>query len=243
MVVRVAVIDSGWDRSIPDDRVLPGVGLSGEGADGVACSTDDHDRIGHGTMCADIVLQIAPSVEIIPYRIFGDTLETSPGILLAAIDRAVQDGAQLISLSVATSRADAALALYRACANAATAGTLMVSAVDNGTGAGYPACFDLVIGVGVDPSRRHGDPLEVERGRGKFAEYMLPDVPRRARGLGGGVVEARGTSSGAPVVTGILAGILHHEPALTISDARARLNEICPRRSPRDAVRNGKVSP
>jgi hypothetical protein len=113
--VTVGVIDSGWDRSIDDPRVRTGVGFVGAGDELAVCrSADDQDRIGHGTAAADIVLQVAPGATVVPLRVFGRELETSPAVIIAALDWAVAHGIGAVNLSLGTARADAVAPLYRA---------------------------------------------------------------------------------------------------------------------------------
>ena len=89
--IRIAVIDSGWDRTRDDPRVLPGIGLVDPEDDLAMLRTDDdHDRVGLGTACIDLILRIAPEATVTPVRVFGNDLETSPGTLHAAIVWAVE---------------------------------------------------------------------------------------------------------------------------------------------------------
>ncbi|HEX2203444.1 MAG TPA: hypothetical protein VHG91_09115, partial [Longimicrobium sp.] len=64
--VRVGVVDSGWDRALADPRVRPGVAIVvPEGGGAPELSDDDHDRMGHGTACADLVLRVSPEAEVV----------------------------------------------------------------------------------------------------------------------------------------------------------------------------------
>ncbi len=88
--VVVAVIDSGWDRSSSNPRVARGVGFVNPDDDlSLRPTEDDHDRLGHGTACANLILDVAPDVEIVPVRVFGHRLETSPAVVEAAMDWAM----------------------------------------------------------------------------------------------------------------------------------------------------------
>ncbi|MCG8457752.1 MAG: S8 family serine peptidase, partial [Holophagales bacterium] len=103
--VRVAVVDSGYirpsgpppaaeptDLRALDGKVAPGRGLVETG--GV------RDRIGHGTACAHIVLSLAPAAEIVPVRVFDERLETSPEAIVAALGWAVEEGIDVVNLSL-----------------------------------------------------------------------------------------------------------------------------------------------
>src|SRR5215207_2475579 len=59
--VRVGIVNSGFDRALRDQRVLPGVSFVDPRDDfALLQSADDGDRLGSGTGCADLVLRIAP---------------------------------------------------------------------------------------------------------------------------------------------------------------------------------------
>ena len=144
----MAVIDSGWDRSVGDPRVRPGIGLV-DPADELAVlqSADDSDCAGHGTTCARLVLEIAPKAEILPIRVFGRRLETSASHLVEALRIATDRGAHVANLSLATRRRDVVLPLYQACEAASRRGLVIVAAAERRSGLGYPATFANVIGV------------------------------------------------------------------------------------------------
>lgn len=141
--VRVAVVDSGWDRSRGDPRVLAGAAFLGGDPPG----PDDHDRLGHGTACILEVLRLAPAAEILPVRVFGEVPETSPEPIARAIRWAAEHGAQVVALSLGTRHEDARPMLAAACAAARRCGALLVSAGPNAGAPTYPAALPQVIGV------------------------------------------------------------------------------------------------
>ncbi|SCL35779.1 type VII secretion-associated serine protease mycosin [Micromonospora pallida] len=107
--VTVAVIDGGVDASHPDLRgqVLPGHGIGGDAA---ADGRRDDNRIGHGTGMAGLIagrgggtdrlLGIAPAAKILPVSVGA---QFDPGELPTAIRWAVDNGADVINLSLGTS--------------------------------------------------------------------------------------------------------------------------------------------
>lgn len=221
--VRVAVIDSGWDRADDDPRVLPGVGIERAGANLLRRVADDGDRIGHGTGCIRQLLAIAPDARVVPVRIFGDELETSPRALLAGIDAAVGHRVDVISLSAGTPRTDAILPLYAACERARRAGTIVVAAGDNAGGPAFPAVFDTVIGVAMGAfdsafafRHRPYEALEVEA-----CGVRVP-----VTGRGGVTAPATGTSVAVPHVAGIVALIRQAHPRATLAEIHAVLERF-----------------
>lgn len=221
--IRVAVVDSGWDRAIADARIDPGVGLIDDtSADfSAAWSDDDRDRNGHGTACADIILQVATAARIVPVRVFSSRLETSPELLIAAIDWAVAQRIPVINLSLGTERADALAASYLACDAARRAGTIIVAAAGVRPGHSFPAIFDPVIGV--------AEATLADR----FGILFRPDDAiecaacgvQRARGLRGVQRWFRGSSFATPVVSGMIANFLEQERDADLAAVRRMLAE------------------
>jgi subtilisin family serine protease len=213
------VVDSGWDRAQPDARVLPGIGIESDET-GVRLTEDDRDRIGHGTGAAHQILAVAPDCRVVPARVFGNVLETSPRALVAALDWAVAHGARVVNLSLGTEREDAVRPLYAACERARRAGVIVVAAGGNFGETCYPAVFEPVIGVAMglfgSPFEfrcRPGDALEIE------AWGVRQPVPR----LGGRVAVTTGTSVAAPNVAGIVALLLERHPGAPVEFVRELL--------------------
>jgi subtilisin family serine protease len=219
--VRVGVIDSGWDRRLRDPRVLAGIGLANP-SDELALlrTSDDQDRQGHGTLCSDLVLQVAPDVEILPIRVFGTLLETSPDVLCAAVRAAVEHGARVVNMSLGTQREDAVPSLYLACEEAARAGVIIVAAGINRQGWGYPAVFENVIGV---DSGDLPTPFDYEFRADHALECVAKGMNQQGRMLGGGIGVASGTSVAAPMITGLVCRFLEREPNATLARVRQLL--------------------
>jgi subtilisin len=222
--VRVGVIDSGWDRSLPDPRVLPGLGLvPGDPGQAPAWTDDDGDRNGHGTACAHLVLRVAPDARVIPLRIFGERLETGAEALAAAIHRGAEMGLDVLNVSMGTLSIAGLQPLYRACAHALEAGTIVVAATNARLGWSVPAIFANAIGVGALPGRggfaiahRPDDAVEC------LAHAEHPGVPW----LGGEPRTVRGTSFAAPVVSGIVALLREREPGAPLARMHELLAEV-----------------
>ena len=164
----VAVIDSGWDRAQPEPRVVPGFDLvDPDDFTRVRQGLDDHDCHGHGTACAQLILQVAPDARVMPVRVFGRRLETTVAHLEMAVRVATEHGASVISMSLATILPEALVPLYRVCETATRRGVLIVAAAYRPRQDGYPAVFENVIGVeagSVDSSEafryREGEAIE-----------------------------------------------------------------------------------
>lgn len=119
--VFVAVIDSGIDYDHPDlgngcfgpgCRVAYGHDFVGDQFDARVSSTkpvedaDPDDCGGHGTHVAGIigasgaVTGVAPDVTLGAYRVFGCAGSTNSDIMLAAMERARDDGARVVNMSI-----------------------------------------------------------------------------------------------------------------------------------------------
>lgn len=217
--IRVAVVDSGWDRRIAEPRVLPGINFA-EG--GTATEGDDSDLIGHGTSCADIILQFAPRAEIVPVRVFGTELETGPATLHRALHWVAEHNFRLVNLSLGTQRPDALIPLYRACEDARRRGTIVVASAHNFAGWSFPAIFENTIGVRTG---RFESPYTYSYHPGEALECAADGVVRRARGLGGDTVTLSGSSFAAPIITAFVAHILARTPGATLEQVRAVLQQ------------------
>lgn len=220
--VRVGILDSGWDRSIANHRIAPGISFV-DPTDELRflASADDHDRNGHGTTCTSVLLDVAPDCEVVPIRVFGHQIETSPDVLIAGIDWATAQGLPLLNVSLGTFRRDALRPLYGACQRARSRGTIIVAAARRTPHDwAYPAVFEPVIGVGAVMI---ADPYAVRYTPGAGVECALNAVNRNARGLEGRSVLVSGTSFAAPVVTGLIARWLEDQPGMDLDLVRNRM--------------------
>ena len=219
--IRVAVIDSGWDRALDEPRVLPGVGFV-DPADDFAMerNDDDHDVLGHGTACADLILRVAPDARVIPVKVFGKVLETSPGTLHAALVWAIEAGVQVINVSLGTRLEGTLHPLYAACEKARRAGIIVVAAGHNANDWSYPAIFENVIGVSA---ARFDSPYHFRYRPEHAMECEAWGVEQPVLWVGGQRVVKHGTSFAAPNVAGIVALILERHPGATLEQVREML--------------------
>lgn len=219
--VTIAVLDSGWDRAIPEPRVLPGTGFVDPDDDfALARNDDDNDVLGHGTACADVILQVAPDARVIPVKVFGNKLETSPGTLEAALQWAIDAGVQVINVSLGTRLEGTLHPLYRACERARQSGIIIVAAGHNANDWSYPAIFENVIGVSA---ARFDNPYHFHYRAEHAMECVGWGVERPVLWVGGERVVRHGTSFAAPGVAGIVALIRERFPEAKLEDVREML--------------------
>lgn len=219
--IRVAVIDSGWDRTLEEPRVAPGPGFVDPDDDfALARNDDDHDHLGHGTACADLILRIAPEAEVVPLKVFGRQLETSPQTLHAALTWAYENGVHVINVSLGTMLPGTLHPLYAICEKARRAGIIIVAAGHNARTWSYPAIFENVVGVSAG---RFASPFDFHFHPDEAMEVEAWGVDQPVLWLGGRRTIKNGTSFAAPNVSGIVALYLERNPGATLEDVRAML--------------------
>lgn len=221
--VRVGVVDSGWDRDVSEPRVRPGVAFVGPVHPfTVGFSTDAADRIGHGTACADLILRLAPEAQIVPIRIFGTKLESTPEILHAALEWALTQELDVLNLSLSTDVERAVAPLYAACEALRRRGTVVVAAARSKDFAGYPAMFENVISVGVE---RFFSPYVFHFHDGAAVECSAWGTTQWVRWLGGRFLRKEGSSFAAANMAGVVALLREASPGATLEKIRELLRE------------------
>ncbi len=150
--VKVAVIDTGVTQ-VPD---LEGVKLT-KGMSFVPGAKSSADDQGHGTHVAGTIAQatnnglgvagLAQKVTILPYKVLNAQGSGRSDHIAAAVDHAVDEGADVINLSLGGGHSDV---LHLAVERAAAAGVIVVAAAGNSGREGVicPAHAVSVLGVG-----------------------------------------------------------------------------------------------
>src|SRR6185436_19694869 len=145
--VRIAVIDSGVYAAHPHvGGVAGGLAVRNDGS----VDEDYIDELGHGTAVTAAIREKAPAAEIIAIKVFERSLKTDIATLVRGIDEAAARGAELINLSLGTSKSEHRALLEDAVARARTQGALIVSANDDGGVRWLPGCLDDVVAVRAD---------------------------------------------------------------------------------------------
>jgi hypothetical protein len=155
-----------------------------------------------------------------PVRVFGGDLETSPGTLQAGILWAIEQGVQVINLSLGTTLEGTLHPLYAACERARRQGIIVVAAGHNSRSWSYPAIFENVIGVSAE---RFGSPYEYRYLPDEAMECQAWGVEQPVVWLRGERVVKHGTSFAAPNIAGIVALLLERHPGATLEQVRELL--------------------
>ena len=203
--VKVAVIDTGIDLRHPAfaGKLAP----SSEWKDYVDGDNYPQEvpgsNYGHGTGVADIIVQVAPNVTILPIRVLGPDGAGDTTDVVAAIDYAVSRGAQVINLSLGTDTKEKALEELVKYALKADV-TVVASAGNNGReSVMFPASYkDATIGVG---SVNRYDELSTFSAYGKDLSLTAPGESIYTAAPDQSVGYWSGTSFSAPIVSGAAA--------------------------------------
>ena len=208
--VRVAVIDSGVDPTHEKIGAVHEVLLDSE-------SPPAAIGAGHGTACAGIIRQIAPTTTLYDVRIFDESLTADGSALLAAIRWAIEQRMDVVNLSLGTTDVAFRDRLAEVCCRAREAGVILVAAEHNDGRESYPAVLSDVIGVAGG------------KVRGRYGYYYRPGhaIECVARGdmqrvcwTDPSYLMVSGTSFAAPHVTGMVALIRQAHPGASLEQVR-----------------------
>jgi subtilisin family serine protease len=230
--VKVGLVDTGSTPSHPNlkDNITTGAAPAGESApDGpifgwnfVNDSAGAIDDNGHGTHCSGTI-GVSPVVSILPVKFLDDQGSGSSADGINAINYAVANGVQILSLSWGgPGESDL---LNEAIQNAINAGVLVVAAAgndstSNDTTPSYPASYPGVISVA---SSDENDALSDFSNYGSSVTIAAPgsDIYSTLPDDQFGILS--GTSMATPQVAGALALAYAAKPGLAAADLNTAL--------------------
>lgn len=212
--VRVCVVDTGVEAAHPRVGALERAVVVTEGLDGeldvVDC--DPIDPTGHGTACASVIRSIAPGATLASARVLTDGRTGTGAALLAGLRWAIDEGYDLINLSLSTTRAEFQPALHELADRAYFRRCLLVASAHNMPVISYPWTFSSVVSVA---SHDEADPMTFYYNPMPPAEFYARGVRVPVAWPGGKEIRSTGNSFAAPHITGICALILSKHPWLT----------------------------
>jgi subtilisin family serine protease len=205
--VRVCIVDSGIDGHHPRVGGVERSVVTIAGDDGEVRIADDTegDVSGHGTACAGIVRALAPRCELASVRVLGPGLGGTGAALLAGLRWAIEEGYDVINLSLSTRRRAFAEELRELADRAYFRRALLVCCAHNLPVESFPWRFASVVSVAGHDGE---DPLEVHYNPRPPVEFYGRGVDVDVAWSGGASIRATGNSFAAPHVTGICARIL-----------------------------------
>jgi subtilisin len=203
--VRVAVIDSGIEADHPDlgDCVDKDGGISvalGDDGEPTITQGPHEDVFGHGTACAGIIHRLAPDARITSIRVLGAGLTGKSNVFLAGLAWAVEQGFDVVNLSLGTGRRDWALPFYELCDQAYFKGTFVVTAANNMSRPSFPSLYASVTSVACNLSK---DPFRFHYNPDPPTEFLAPGIDVEVSWKGGGRQQGTGNSYAAPHLAGI----------------------------------------
>jgi subtilisin len=212
--VRVAVLDSGVDGSHPMiGKLERSVGvMADDHGEFTVTDCDPTDTAGHGTACAGIISSIAPGALLTSVRVLTNGKHGTGAGLIAGLRWAIDEGYDVINMSLSTGRPQFLLTLHELADRAYFRRCVLVASAHNLPVLSFPWPFASVISVA---SHDQPDP-EV------YYYNPAPPVDFYAHGMrvevawpGGKRIRSTGNSFATPHIVGICARILGKHPMLT----------------------------
>jgi subtilisin family serine protease len=214
--VRVAVIDSGIEADHPDlegcVEVDKGVLVTLDDAGDPVLTPGSHgDAFGHGTACAGIIHRLAPEARITSVRVLGAGLSGKANAFIAGLGWAIEEGFDVINLSLGTTKREWALPFYEVCDRGYFKGSFLVTAANNMTRASFPSLFASVASVACNMSK---DPLRFHYNPEPPTEFLASGIDVEVSWKDGGRMTSTGNSYAAPHIAGIATLIKSKHPEL-----------------------------
>jgi subtilisin family serine protease len=212
--VKVCVVDSGVERGHPSVGEVARAVAVQVGDDGSVSVADDAegDLCGHGTACAGVVRALAPEAELHSVRVLGAGFTGAGPVLVAGLRWAVEQGYDVINMSLSTTKRQFAEVLRELTDTAYFNRSVVVASAHNMPVESYPWRFSSVISVG---SHEAPDPLVFYANPEPPVEFFARGVDVEVAWLGGGTIRATGNSFATPAIAGICALVLSKHPELT----------------------------
>ena len=212
--VRVCILDSGIEPGHPLVGEIQGAwAISiGEDEEPVVEEDTEGDQCGHGTACAGIVRALAPEAELYSVRVLGAGYTGSGPVLLAGLRWAIDQGFDVVNMSLSTTKKQFAAVLHELADSAYFRRTVLVASAHNMPVESFPWKFSSVVSVGSheldDPHMLFSNPLPP-------VEFFARGVDLDVAWLGGSTIRVTGNSFATPHVSGFCALVLGKHPELT----------------------------
>ena len=212
--VRVCILDSGIEAGHPQVGAVEGAVAFHRGEEDEIERVEDTegDLCGHGTACAGIVRSLAPECELYSARVLGAGFKGSGPVLLEGLRWAVEEGFDVINMSLSTTKRQFAELLHELADKAYFNNSVLVASAHNMPVESYPWRFSSVISVG---SHEEPDPMTFFYNPSPPVEFFARGVGVEIAWLGGGTILSTGNSFATPHMSGICALVLSKHPELT----------------------------
>lgn len=217
----------GWDFGRHDADISPEHRDPGRDHGNEVASIVAATRDGYG------IAGVAPGATIMPIKVSRSNGTIAMSAVAEAIDYAVDNGADVVNVSLITQTGvprSSVLVLEAAVARAERAGVMIVTGSGNDSRnltltpawpASFAEAYDNVITVGAGLGGNDAAPFSSD---GEVVSFYAPGVSVATVAGSGEVVLRTGTSYAAPAVSGLLAVALHDRPRASIAELRAALD-------------------
>ncbi len=212
--VSVCILDSGVDAGhelVGEVSKAVAVSLDADGQPVIEEDTEG-DLCGHGTACAGVVRSLAPECDIVSVRVLGAGFTGSGDILLGGLKWAVEQGFDVINMSLSTTKRQFAGILHELTDAAYFRRTVLVASAHNMPVESYPWKFSSVISVA---SHEDSDPFTFFYNPDPPVEFFARGVDVEVAWVGGSKIRCTGNSFATPHMSGVCALILSKHPELT----------------------------
>jgi subtilisin len=212
--VRVCILDSGIEPGHPLVGEVQGAWAISIGEDNEPVVQEDAegDQCGHGTACAGIVRTLAPEAELHSVRVLGAGYTGSGPVLLAGLRWAIDQGFDVINMSLSTTKKQFAAVLHELADSAYFRRTVLVASAHNMPVESFPWKFSSVVSVG---SHELDDPFTLFSNPVPPVEFFARGVDLDVAWLGGSTIRVTGNSFATPHVSGFCALVRGKHPELT----------------------------
>jgi subtilisin family serine protease len=214
-LLRHRVAAGGWDFVDEDPWPWETADGADQDADG-----DVDEAAGHGTFVSGLVLLVAPSAEILPYRVLDDEGHGTTFAICRAVLAAVDAGADVLNMSFGFHLRSRVL--DRLLDEAQARGVVLVAGAGNDAvdTLPFPARDHRVLAVAATSS---GGELAEFSNFGEGAVLAAPGIDLYSGGANGVFGTWSGTSMAAPLVSGAVALLRARNPRLRPAEVAAAL--------------------
>ncbi len=238
--IKVGVIDTGIDymHEALGGGLGPAYKVCG-GYDFVNNDADPMDDDGHGTHVAGIIAGrsaelsgMAADASLYAYKVLNANGDGFAGDVIAAVERAIQDGVTVINLSLGAPNGDPDDDLSQAVDYAAAMGIVVVAAAGNDGGSGTigtPGAARRALTVGAVDAKNmiasFSSKGPTQKNFGLKPDVVAPGVNISSAKPGGGYAIMSGTSMSTPYVAGLAAVLAELYPSWSADRIRCAIIE------------------